>query len=107
MPPLVPISLAVAAGILCARAAAAWPGAVVVLGLLAGGLSCLWRRRRWGGVAALLVLWWSVGVLRVMAADRHPCAAAAAWVPAQPTEIAVRGLVVEDPTELFSPRCRP
>ena len=103
MPPLVPISLAFAIGILCAPAVTAWSWVVAAVGVVAGCFLSIERRHRWVGVVALLLLWWSVGVLRVIVADHHPCAAAAAWMPTQPLGVAVRGIVVADPVELFSP----
>ena len=103
IPPLVPVALAFLAGILLVWSVSIPLPILLGVGLASGLVSVLSRRRSWRGLLGLLVLWVCLGALRTLTWRHQPTNHVARLVSAEPVSILVHGVVVDDPTEPFTP----
>ncbi|MDP3704219.1 MAG: ComEC/Rec2 family competence protein, partial [Candidatus Omnitrophota bacterium] len=100
--PLVPITIALLVGILCgASGFGPWPG--VAVGLLGAGLAVRQAKAPRIAMIGVLLLWGSVGWLRLSLWHAHPSAALEQQLPEEPQPVRLHGVVRDDPVELFEP----
>jgi competence protein ComEC len=101
--PLVPVTLAFLSGILLGTYARLPPVSLIVVGAVSAGVA-LWRWRRIRlGVIALLLLWGSLGALRMAVWERHPDMRLKEILSDEQQSVQLHGFVVDDPVELFEP----
>ncbi|MBI3320577.1 MAG: DNA internalization-related competence protein ComEC/Rec2, partial [Candidatus Omnitrophica bacterium] len=103
MPPLVPVTVAFLMGIVLAWCEPFKPCFIGGLGLMSAlvGLSC--RRQRRMGLVALLMLWACLGAIRTVSWLHRPSHHVAGMIREEPTPVLLHGVVVDDPTGLFTP----
>ncbi len=104
IPPLVPIAIAFAVGILLASWLPLSPEPLLVIGLLAGGAGLGGRRHPRSGALALVILWACAGGLCAASSVAVSPADVSRLVGEVPQPARIHGVVVDDPIELFSPR---
>ena len=94
--PCVPAALAFITGLVATQYAGAgwWWSAAGAGGAMAAGGRCR-RRVRWAG---LILLWVSLGAIRMAGWAAHPDTALQRMVPAHPAPVQVVGVVMDDPT---------
>jgi len=101
--PLVPVTVAFLIGIV-AGTVLPLPGLGIAACGMLGAIAALWHRhRRWRAMPALLLLWCSLGMLRVHVWRSHPEAQLPAALPAEPQPVRVHGIVISDPVGPFDP----
>ena len=103
IPPLVPVSLAFLIGVAAAQQLALPTVPLLSVAALSVALGAWALGRPRLSSAVLLVLWVSLGALRHLTWSHHPPHHVVHAVPADPAPVALHGVVVEDPAELFSP----
>src|SRR3989338_9853943 len=97
--PLVPITLALLIGILCgASGFGPWPGLVV--GILGTALALRRTMPTRIAVIGVLLLWGSVGWVRMALWRAHPSACLEQLLPDEPQRMRLHGMVRDDPVEL-------
>ncbi len=101
--PFVSIAVAFVLGVLAGSRGSLPLWGVAGLGAAAAAFAAWPRLRGRWGLAALLVVWGCLGLLRVAVWRAHPAEALAARLPEAPADVQLRGLVRDDPSELFGP----
>jgi len=98
MPPFVPITLALIAGLLGAAWLPAWPAGA--LGLVASLAAVSRRLPSRAALPALLLAWMCLGVVRMAVWNAHPVNTLAAQMPEAPEPIALHSVIRDDPADL-------
>jgi competence protein ComEC len=95
--PLVPVTVAFLLGLLLGACVVLHPLALGVAGLLSAWAALWGRRQAKARVGAVLLLWLSLGALRLLVWEAHPSSRLTAILPEEPQRVQIHGVVVEEP----------
>ena len=101
--PLVPIAIVFLLGVVLGMRLAIWPLGILSSALASAALVWGQRHDSRSSVQALRLLWLCLGILRAHLWLAHPACALADRLPETPQSVRLHGLIVSDPTPLFSP----
>ncbi len=103
--PLVPVTLAFLAGVLCDAPAPSWALLVLIaIGVLSAAAAIRRRRESRWALPGLMLLWLCLGLLRMDVWRSHPDAQLSAILPDEPAPVRLHGVVISDPVQPFDPQ---